>query len=93
MRAMLFHFLLSLAIARRLASSLSSPSSSSRASSSSRKSPPLTSNLYLLTSKMPLQPFKTYYLKFFLQFFSPIPWWFENLAVLLHRNRDARVTC
>ncbi len=73
MRAMLFHFLLSLAIARRLASSLSSPSSSSRASSSSRKSPPLTSNLYLLTSKMPLQPFKTYYLKFFLQFFFSNP--------------------
>ena len=67
MRAMLFHFLLSLAIARRLASSLSSPSSSSR------KSPPLTSNLYLLTSKMPLQPFKTYYLKFFLQFFFSNP--------------------
>ena len=31
--------------------------------------------------------------KIFLRFFCRKSWWFANLAVLLHRNRDARVTC
>ena len=31
--------------------------------------------------------------KIFLHFFCRKSWRFQNLAVLLHRNRDARVTC